>query len=308
MERLSPYLSEFLFAPERLTTVLAALAVVSIVGMVTGPSHGNANPWLWLFVGKTFGGIGDRLDRKQRREADLVFRGFFITVAAMVLSFALGQAAQTLSFRYPLHGVTEIMMLSFVITSGSTWFALLRLYFAMRDKKVSQGAYYAVVRTTRTDLSASDDYGITRTGMAMAARGFDKGLVAPVLWYLIAGLPGAFVYAGLAACAWRFGKDGFTKGFGRTALVLEKLAGFAPMVFSGMLMALAGLFTPTGGMTRAFIGQLFGYGRAKYEEGGLPVTAMAYALKVTLGGPVTDLEGSVLKRAWTGPQDATARL
>ncbi|MBU0800265.1 MAG: cobalamin biosynthesis protein, partial [Alphaproteobacteria bacterium] len=163
-------------------------------------------------------------------------------------------------------------------------------------------------RTTRTDLSRMDDFGITRVTMAMVARSFDKGLVAPIFWFLLFGLPGAYIYAGLACFAWRFGKDSYTKGFGRTALLLERLLGYVPMTVSGSLMATAGLFTPTGGMTRAVAALMNKKGAAPYYEGGLPVTAMAYALDVSLGGPVTDLDGSALKRAWVGPETATAKL
>ncbi len=35
---------------------------------------------------------------------------------------------------------------------------------------------------------------------------------------------------------------------------------------------------------------------------------MAYALNVSLGGPVEDVSGSVLKRAWVGSSGSTARV
>ena len=39
---------------------------------------------------------------------------------------------------------------------------------------------------------------------------------------------------------------------------MERILGFAPHYLAGLVMALAGLFTPTGGMTRALIGQMAG--------------------------------------------------
>jgi adenosylcobinamide-phosphate synthase len=301
-------LHQHIFEPSRFPVVLGAFLLTAVIGMITGPIGGNANPWFWAFINKLCGGFGGRLDRKERKKRDLLLRGFFVTALALFFSALAGKIARAFIAEMPFYGVSEIILLSFAMTGGAVWFALLRLYFAMRDKKVIPGSYSAIALTTRTDLSGSDDYGITRAGMSLAARSFDKGLIAPALWYLIGGLPAAYIYAGAAAMAWRFGKDGFSKGFGNPALAFEKLLGFVPMVFSGILIALAGLFTPTGGMTRAFIGELFGKGRAKYEEGGLPVTGLAYALHVSLGGPVTDLDGSSLKRGWVGPEGASARL
>lgn len=297
-----------LLDPERIPVAMAAWLLVGIIGMITGPMHGNANPFLWLVFDKTIGKLGGRLDKKDRPASDLFFRGFVLTMMGIFVAYGLGVFGTDMVLGMPLKGGTEIVLLAMTFTGGTVWFALLQLYFAMRDQKVSKGAYFTIAQSTRTDMSGSDDFGITRTGMGLAARSFDKGLVGPVIWYLLVGLPGAFLYAGLAAMSWRFGKDGFTKGFGKTALALEKLMGYVSHIISGTIMALAGLFTPTGGMTRAFIGQMFGKEKAKYEEGGLPVTAMAFSLNVSLGGASTDLDGSAVKREWTGPKDATAQL
>lgn len=153
----------------------------------------------------------------------------------------------------PVYNLTEVLALSLLLTSGTVWYGLLKLYFAMKEKKLTEGAFYTIARSSRTDLTAIDDYGITRTAMVFAARSFDKGLIAPSIWYLVAGLQGAFLYSALAALSWRFGRDGQGSGFGAFFNALEKLMGFVPMVLSGCLMAAAGLFTPTGGMTRAFL-------------------------------------------------------
>jgi adenosylcobinamide-phosphate synthase len=270
--------------------------------------HGQANPFAWLIIDKVLGGFGGRLDRRERREGDLIFRGFFLTLLGLALAYAAGAGAVKLVLQKPFYGATEVVFLSLALTGGTVWYALLRLYFALKEKKVAKGAYYMIARSTRVDLSNSDDFGITRTGMAFAARAFDKGVVAPVFWYLLCGLPGAYIYAALAALAWRFGKDGFTKGFGKVPAALEQLMGFAPHLLAGVLMALAGLFTPTGGMTRALTGLLKSRGRAAYAQGGLPLTAMAHALAVSLGGPAQDLDGSSLPCAWIGSGSATAQL
>jgi adenosylcobinamide-phosphate synthase len=307
---MTEYLEYFhtqLIDPNRLPVAVFAILLCAVTGMVTGPMHGNANPFYWLLTNGLVGELGKRLDRTQRKAGDLMMRGFLLTVVVLLLSWFVGQAAGRLALRFPMHGVTEIVLLALTLTAGTPLFALLRVYTALEKGKVGQGAYYNVARTTRVDLSRTDDFGITRTAMGMVARTYDKGLVAPLVWYLILGLPGAFIYAGLAAMAWRFGKDGFTKGFGAVPLALERLMGFIPMALAGCLMALAGLFTPTGGMTRAFTG-LLRAGGTPYNEGGLPVTAMAHALKVSLGGPANDLDGSALKRQWVGPDGATAKL
>ncbi|MFP4313700.1 MAG: cobalamin biosynthesis protein, partial [Alphaproteobacteria bacterium] len=175
----------------------------------------------------------------------------------------------------------------------------------LEQNQMAEGAYYGVARTSRVNLNSTDDYGITRIGMALAARSFDKGMVAPVLWYLIAGFSGVFVYAVIAGLAWRFGKDGFTSGFGAVPLALEKLLGFIPSILSAVLMSLASIITPTASIFKS-MASWFSH-RAPYEQGGLPLTAMAWTLNVTLGGATQDLNGSSLKNEWVGPKNATAK-
>lgn len=295
--------------PARFPLAVMALLLCAVIGIVTGPMHHNANPFLWKLLGAATGGMGRRLDRTERNKTDLAARGLLVLLVVVLLSYGAGLVAVWLSLHVPLWGVTQIVMLALCLSVGTVWYSLLRVYTALEKKgKIAEGSYAAVARTTRTDLSRMDDFGITRVTMAMAARSFDKALVAPLFWFLLFGPVGAYIYSGFSFFSWRFGKDSFGKGFARAGLALERLLGYIPMTVSGILMAAAGLFTPTGGMTRAFRGLFRRQNVAPYAEGGLPVTAMAYALDVILGGPVTDLDGSALKRVWVGPKDATAQL
>lgn len=292
---------------DRIPFVVAAIFVTIVTGMILGPMAGNANPFFWTLFDKILGGIGDRLDKRHRPQADLLFRGFLLCVFSVFLAVSVGKGFSYASTHYAFHGVSEIFFLTLLITSGAVWFSLLRLYFAMEQNNVNKGAYYAIARSTRINLSTSDDCGITRAGMGFAARSFDKGLVAPILWYLILGFPGALAYTALAALAWRFGKDGFTKGFGAVPLALEKLMGFVPSLFAALLITAASLFTPTAKLHKGLAAWLGNENRAPYEQGGFPLSALAWSLNVSLGGAGRDLSGSAIKGIWVGPRDATAQ-
>lgn len=297
-----------IFDPERLIIAIAAIVIVTLGGMIRGALGGYATPFYWHLVDIIFGGFGGRMDKSTRKRGDLIFRGFILSAMVLFISFAIGRLMDVLAFYYPDYSVVETLALCLALTSGSVFAAMGQLYKALSAKKVTQGAYLTIARSTRTDLSKVDDFGITRVGMGLALKSFDKGIVAPIIWYLIFGLSGAYLYAGIAALSWRFGKDGYSSGFGEAAMALEKLMGFIPNLLSGVFIALAGLLTPTAGMSRAFLGLLRSTGQASYGEGGLPMTAAAYALNVSLGGPSKDLDGVAIKRGWIGPAGATAQL
>ncbi len=293
---------------DRIPVILLAILVCSIVGMITGPLAGNANPFIWRVFDILFGRLGERMDRSHRARADLIFRGFLIASFVIVVAALIGRACAELVIAEPAYGVTQVLLLSILMTAGSVWFALLKLYFAMEKDKVGEGAYYAIARSAHVNLTAGDDFGVTRVAMGLSARSFDKGMVAPALWFLIGGFPAACIYGALAMMSWRFGKNGLGAGFATVPLALERLMGMIPSLFSAAFITLASTFTPTARLHKGLASWLGHKDRAPYEQGGAPLSALAWALNVSLGGAVQDLSGSALKGEWVGPEGATAQL
>lgn len=297
-----------LFDAGRIPIAVAALVLVAVAGFLTGPLRGNANPLIWQLWDALFGRLGDKLGKPGRARADLLFRGFLVSAIAVVLAVLLGRAALLADDFLHLYAVPEIFFVATCLTSGAVWASLLRLYKVLAKPGSEKGAYFAIAQTTRLNLNTTDNFGITRAGMALAARSLDKGVVAPVLWYLIGGVPLLFMYSALAALAWRFGKDGFSKGFGDVPLALEKLAGAVPCALTSFLLTIASLITPKAGVARSLVSWVAFKNAAPYAQGGLPVSIMAYALHISLGGPVQDLGGSSLKNKWVGPAKASAKV
>lgn len=293
---------------DRIPVIIMAMLVCVIVGMITGPLAGNAHPFIWRVLETLFGKLGERMDRTKRQKADLVFRGFALTAFAILIAALMGKAIAEFVVFEPAYGVTQVILLSLLFTVGTIWFSLLRLYFAMEQDKVVEGVYYAIARTSRVNLAAGDDFGVTRAAMGLSVRSFDKGLVAPALWFLIGGFPAACIYSALAMLSWRFGKNGLGAGFAAVPLALERLMGMIPSLFSAMLITLASTFTPTAKLHKGIAAWLGHKNRAPYEQGGPPLSALAWALNVSLGGAVQDLSGAPMKGEWVGPEGATAQL
>lgn len=298
-------LHAFVMDVDRIPFAVMAIFLTLVIGVITGPRAGNANPMFWIWIDSLLGSFGDKLDKKGRPKTDLVFRGFVVMAIAVLIAAFLGEVSKVFVRGFDYWGLTQALLISLCLCGGSVWFVLLRLYFALEHKQMAEGAYYGVARTSRINLNSTDDFGITRVGIGLAARSFDKGMVAPVLWYLIGGFTALFVYTAIAGLAWRFGKDGFNSGFGAVPLAIEKLLGFVPSLFAALLMGMASIITPTASIFKSILSWFSK--RAPYEQGGLPLTAMAWTLNVTLGGAAQDLSGSALKNAWIGPKNATAK-
>lgn len=296
-----------IFDADRLPVAIMAVMLVLFVGMFKSPPGGLTTPILWHLIDKLFGNLGAKMDKPGRLPGDLIFRGFLLTVMVVCIFFLFGRYADQFVSQISYYRIPDALLLSLCMASGSSVFALAQLYKALHKKSVDKHSYYRIARSTRTNLAKADDFTITRVGMGMMVRTFDKGIVAPVLWYLIFGLAGAFIFTALAGLSWRFGRDG--KGsIGQAAMGMERLMGFVPNALAGFFIGIGALFTPTAGLIPSFRGWFASKGQAKYEEGGYPVTAAAWGLKVSLGGPTQDIDGHVIKRAWVGPEKSTAQL
>lgn len=294
---------------DRLLTAIMAVLLVAVAGLLTGPLKGNANPLLWNVIDRLFGSVARKTYNVDRSPSSLKFRGTIFTVLYILTACAIGAGFHMLSRKFPLSGFTDPILLALVLTGGSVWFSLNKLYHALAEgSKLAPGSYLPIAVSTRSNLNTTDDYGITRIGIGFMTQSFDKALIAPLFWFLIGGVPLAYLYAGIAAARWALAKDGFAKGLGDIALWLERIFGIIPHFIAGLFMSLAALFTPGAQLNRSLPAYFGTEGRALYAEGGLPLNVVAWALKVSLGGPVEDLDGSVIKRTWVGPKDASAKV
>ena len=137
MEFLSGWHIE-LMDPDRVPYAIAAIFLAMIMGIISGPLAGNANPFLWLVIDKIFGELGDRLDRAERARGDLVFRGFLLTAMVLFSVLVLGKLYERFVLENNPHGVSEVIVLALLISVGSVWFALLRLYFALEKERAGE--------------------------------------------------------------------------------------------------------------------------------------------------------------------------
>lgn len=292
---------------DRIPFAMAAVLLSMAVGSITGPRGDNANPLFWILIDKLLGAFGDRLNRIHRPRADLVFRGFLLSAFGLFLIFPGALFLETALREYDYGGIVQPFVLSLLLTSGAVWFLSMRLYDVLEKKEIQKGILLTVSRSTRTNLNAGDDMMITRRMMGFTASSFDKGMVSPLLWYVIGGFPAALIYSILAALSWRFAKEGKTKGFGVIPSICERVMGIVPSLLAAFCISLASVFTPTTSIRQAFSAWGPARGKAKYEQGGLPLTALSWALNVGLGGAYQDLSGTAVKTGWVGPEGGTAR-
>ncbi len=160
----------------------------------------------------------------------------------------------------------------------------------------------AVAAIVGCDTAALDEYGVAAAAIESLAESFCDGVVAPAFWFLVAGLPGLFICKAINTADSMVGHlDDRHRYFGWAAARADDLVMYLPARISGLLICLAA----PGGLPVMYRDAA----AHASPNGGWPEAAMAGALGVSLGGPVT-YGGEPASRAslGTGPAPTTATL
>ena len=159
------------------------------------------------------------------------------------------------------------------------------------------------------DVRALDEHGIARAAIESGAENYSDGVVAPVFWYLLLGLPGLLAYKAINTMDSMIGhRSPRHHAFGRAAARIDDAVNWVPARIAGGLIALAAVVVPGAAPERAWRTMVRDAPRHSSPNAGWPEAAMAGALGLALLGP-RRYEGEVAAdEAWLGDgrNDATA--
>ena len=148
---------------------------------------------------------------------------------------------------------------------------------AASDPDAARGA---VARIVGRDLSSLDDAGLTRASLESLAENASDGVVAPIFWGAIFGLPGIAFYKAVNTLDSMIGhRDARYRAFGGFAARLDDMLNLAPARLTGVLIAAASAHP------RAWTILFRDAGKHRSMNAGWPEAAMAGALDVRLSGP-----------------------
>ena len=144
-----------------------------------------------------------------------------------------------------------------------------------------QAARTAVSRIVGRDPSVLDEAGIARASIESLAENTSDGVVAPVFWGAIFGLPGLVAYKAINTLDSMIGhRNSRHEAFGWAAARIDDVANFIPARLTGALFALL-----SGERKVAMWCMICDGPRHRSVNAGWPEAAMAGALGVRLSGP-----------------------
>lgn len=153
-------------------------------------------------------------------------------------------------------------------------------------------ARQAVALIVGRDTAVLDEAGVARAAIESLAESFCDGVIAPLFWLLLLGLPGVWAYKAINTADSLIGHiEEPWRDFGWACARCDDLANWAPARLSAVLIALAG----HGGWRVLWRD----HARHASPNAGWPEAAMAGALGVRLAGPVA-YDGVIMAKPWIG--------
>ena len=265
------------------TLTLAALLIEAVVGYPDRLVRSIGHPVTW--IGRLIRALerncnSDTATPARRRALGLITVLLIVSIVAVV-AWAIERGLLLLPFGLIGVGV----LASALIAQRSLHEHVARVADAL-DKTGVTGGREAVSHIVGRDVAVLDVAGVARAAIESLAENFSDGVVAPVFWMLIAGLPGAAVYKAVNTADSMIGhRTPRYQAFGWAAARLDDLLNLPASRLSAFLIIAAATVTPRASASGAWRAVRRDAGRHRSPNAGYPEAAMAGALGLALAGP-----------------------
>lgn len=268
---------------------LLMLLLAIILDMVVGDPD-----WLWrkfphpvVGFGKVISILDQRLNRirdnRQMRKKLGVLALAIMLLLALIVGLLLGSIFRQLGI---IGFAIEIVIVAVLIAQKSMSDHIKAIIDPLAKGDI-EGARTAVSMIVGRQTSQMETSDVARSSIESLAENFSDGVVAPVFWYAILGLPGILMYKMLNTADSMIGhKTVEHEDFGWASAKLDDLANWLPARLSAILIAIAALFSRgTRSFKNAIWTVLNNASLHRSPNAGWPETAMAGALGIVLSGP-----------------------
>lgn len=239
-----------------------------------------------VLMGRAVGWMDNRLNQGESRRA----RGVAAMMALGLGAILLGQLIHAL----PDFGLIEILVVAILLAQKSLVEHVRAVGDGLRMSLVE--GRRAVARIVGRDTAAMDQPAVARAAIESAAENLSDGVIAPIFWYLVGGLPGLLLYKITNTADSMIGhRTPRHEAFGWAAARFDDLLNLIPARLTALLIALA------HGRRDAARLILRDAPLHRSPNAGWPEAAMAVALNTALSGP-RSYNGQMRDFPWVYPE------
>jgi adenosylcobinamide-phosphate synthase len=241
------------------------------------------HPVTWI------GALIATLDNALNREtAGVLWRRGAGVVAVVVLLGVVGAIAFVVErelLRLPFGLVIVAIVASSLIAQKSLYQHVADVAIALEKSGIAAGRA-AVARIVGRDTAALDEAGVARAAIESLAENFSDGVVAPVFWMAVLGLPGAALYKAINTADSMIGhRTPRHEAFGFAAARLDDLVNLPASRLAALCLVAAARWQKDASAAAAWRAVRRDASRHRSPNAGYPEAAMAGALGLSLAGP-----------------------
>lgn len=236
-------------------------------------------------------------EHKLNKGNNRVIKGAFLAIILVLIVFVLTGIIHLILLQFSLYGVLLFDSICiFFCLSGTTLIREVRQVFVAVDRSLDEGRKQ-VARIVGRDTSELSAREVRTAALETLAENLSDGVIAPLFWYLLLGVPGMLAYKMVNTLDSMIGyKNERYLLFGRFAAKMDDVANFVPARITAFLMILvSGKFSLI-----SFVGR-FGKQHAS-PNSGYPEAALAGILNCRFGGP-NHYFGKVVDKPYIGTNE-----
>ena len=289
-------------APGMLIATLPTDTIFAILLLAFALDAGLGDPpWLYRRLSHPVALLGRVIEMAEARwncGSVRFLRGLLLVLTVVALTGTLGWIVERLCTLFTSGWILEAVL-------ASTLIAFRGLYDRVRDVTValSQGvkaARTAVAHIVGRDPARLDAHGVARAAAESLAENFSDGVVAPMFWFALLGLPGLCAYKAVNTLDSMIGqRNPRFEDFGKAAARLDDAVNWIPARLASLLLVAAARFLPEARARGAWRAVRRDAGQHRSPNAGWQEAALAGALGFRLAGPRDYPDGPV-EDAWMG--------
>lgn len=265
------------------------------------------HPVIWM------GALIARLDKGLNGGAGRRGKGVVALVVLLGMTGVVSVAVAWLCRMLPFGFLIEAVLASTLLAQKSLGDAVAAVAAGLR-RSLAEGRT-AVSHIVGRDPEVLDEAGVARAAVESLAESTSDGVVAPLFWLVLLGLPGIALYKAANTADSMIGhKTERHLEFGWAAAKFDDLVNLVPARLTALLVAGATFFVRGAAPAAAWATARRDAHKHDSPNAGWPEAAFAGALGYTLGGPrsyageVVDLPSFGAGRADLGPVDIERAL
>lgn len=246
-----------------------------------------------VYFGKIISFFDKYLNDWQLGKAKLIMRGYGVLIVLFLIGLTLGYVLEFIFNLSPYLLPLKIFVISLFLAIRSLYKHVRDVYDGL-NIGLNEGKA-AVAKIVGRNVTKMTEITVTRAAIESLAENMSDGVVAPIFWYLIGGLPALMAYKMVNTADSMIGHKSFKYlHFGRASALSDDILNYLPARITASLfwiMALLG-----GGFKKASrLWACLWHDAVKHASpnAGWPEASMALMMEIALGGPRTYGENQV---------------